>query len=76
MQALDQDERTLSAYCAAEEKSKLPADLTSISLSANALSSTEGFIIVSYEFKNMKACTDEMKIKQPRYLATGYRIGT
>ncbi len=60
------NERVLSSYWGFE-RPKLPNDLR-INLSVRALSSSESYLNIFYEFANIDACTEELKTTSNRGL--------
>lgn len=60
MRSLEQDERSLVSFWNKGANSKLPNDIGEIVLSANALSSTKGFLRLSYRSPNYEACADDV----------------
>ncbi|WP_051935360.1 hypothetical protein [Deinococcus sp. YIM 77859] len=61
MMAIRTEDRYLTTFWSVSEGLKLPRGLDNIMLNVNALNSSDGYVDVSYEFSNMKACTDELK---------------
>ena len=59
MMSLYKEERILSAFWDAEEGSRLPKNIQSISLVAHGSSSSTAMISVSYEFNNLDSCRAE-----------------
>jgi hypothetical protein len=63
MMGLHKKERSLIALWF-EKDASLPADLAGITLQAQALSSSEGYLGLDYEFKNFKACQGEIEARR------------
>ena len=63
MMGLFKKERTLSSYWY-DSKKKLPDSIHTISLSANALATSKGWITLNYEFDNVDDCIDLLQTKK------------
>ena len=63
MISLHKNERVLSQYWIKKQTS-LPDSLQAITLEANALSQSKGWVSLFYEFDNFKACLDSRRAKR------------
>lgn len=66
--AIFRNERSLSAFWDNQERSRLPADLSSIQLSVKALSSSKTYVNISYELGNFDACQRSINSLKSRAL--------
>lgn len=55
------EERTLVAYWVPKYGAKLPVDLRAIKLEASAVSGSETYLVISYEFANFGTCSALMQ---------------
>lgn len=68
MMGLIKKERVLAAIWSEKSKATLPADLRSVGLSADAISSDSGVIAVEYTFTNKKECESEISSQEDKAL--------
>lgn len=59
--SIDKEERMLVSYWLPSAGSSLPPGVTGIKLETNALSPTEPYIVLSYEFANFARCLELMQ---------------
>lgn len=61
MMGLAKRDRNLASYWEREERSNMPSDMTTISLTALAVDGSTGLVEIAYDFGNITACLEWRK---------------
>lgn len=68
MMGLTKKDRTLSSFWFVSDGVNLPDNLTSISIKSGAISSSKGFLNITYEFDNVDRCLEAVKSRSNQNL--------